>query len=208
MKSSASWPGSDVEILEKGPLANLGSLAGTYETSKKEHQSRENSVYQSIATLVEVLRYLTTMPTRTLRVLVVEDEPTNREIAEVILTSQGHLVTSCRTGQEALDIIVGKGEQFDVILMDVLMPGMDGLEVTRRIRAHPPSQDVPVICVSAKASGSDYAAGMASGANAYLRKPSRRRELLQAIDDVLKVAPAGSPDLNGRRPAAEVARPE
>lgn len=143
------------------------------------------------------------MPTRTLRVLVVEDEPTNREIAEVILTSQGHQVTSCRNGQEALDLVLGKGERFDVILMDVLMPGMDGLEVTRRIRAHPPSQDVPVICVSAKASGSDYAAGMASGANAYLRKPYRRRELLQAIDDVLKNAPTGGPELNGFRSPAE-----
>lgn len=146
------------------------------------------------------------MPTRTLRVLVVEDEPTNREIAEVILTSQGHQVTSCRNGQEALDLVLGKAERFDVILMDVLMPGMDGLEVTRRIREDPVMKDVPVICVSAKASGSDYAAGIAAGANAYLRKPYRRRELLQAIDEVLKRAPGGAPELNGYRPPAEVGR--
>ena len=139
------------------------------------------------------------MATRTLNVLVVEDEPTNREIAEVILSSQGHHVTSCRTGQEALDLVVGHGERYDVILMDVLMPGMDGLEVTRRIRQDPDSRDIPVICVSAKASGTDYAAGMASGANAYLRKPYRRRELLQAIDDVLKTQP-GVPEYNGRPP--------
>ncbi|MBM3269270.1 MAG: response regulator [Candidatus Sericytochromatia bacterium] len=141
-----------------------------------------------------------------LRVLVVEDEPTNREIAEVILTSQGHEVVSCRTGQEALDLLVDKGERFDVILMDVLMPGMDGLEVTRRLRTVDRTRDVPIICVSAKASGSDYAAGLAAGANSYLRKPYRRRELLQAIDDVLRGA--SGPEANGRRAGMESSRAE
>jgi CheY-like chemotaxis protein len=122
---------------------------------------------------------------KNLHVLVVEDEPSNREIAEVILSSQGLSVTCVPNGQEALRLCLDTEIAVDAILMDVLMPVMDGLEATRRLRSHPKTQDLAIICVSAKASGSDYGAGINAGCDAYVRKPYKRKELLQALSDAL-----------------------
>jgi CheY-like chemotaxis protein len=120
-----------------------------------------------------------------LHLLVVEDEPSNREIAEVILSSHGFAVTCVENGAEALRLCIDKGQCFDAILMDVLMPVMDGLEATRQLRAHPPTQNLAIICVSAKASGFDQSAGIAAGCDTYVRKPYKRKELLQALSEVL-----------------------
>lgn len=122
---------------------------------------------------------------KNLHILVVEDEPSNREIAEVILTSHGYQVTCAENGQEALRLCHQEEMVFDAVLMDVLMPVMDGLEATRRLRGHPKTQDLVIICVSAKASGSDQGAGLSAGCNSYVRKPYKRRELLQALSDAL-----------------------
>lgn len=122
---------------------------------------------------------------KNLHVLIVEDEPSNREIAEVILTSHGHTVTCAENGQEALKLCIDEGKAFDAILMDVLMPVMDGLEATRRLRAHPQTRNLTIICVSAKASGSDQGAGLAAGCDTYVRKPYKRKELLNALSEIL-----------------------
>ncbi len=122
---------------------------------------------------------------KNLHILVVEDEPSNREIAEVILTSHGHQVTCAANGQEALQLCIDEGKTFDAVLMDVLMPVKDGLEATRRLRAHPQTQDLTIICVSAKASGSDQGAGLNAGCDTYVRKPYKRKELLQALSETL-----------------------
>lgn len=122
---------------------------------------------------------------KNLHILVVEDEPSNREIAEVILTSHGHQVTCAENGVEALRLCHDEGMRFDAVLMDVLMPVMDGLEATRRLRAHPETRDLTIICVSAKASGSDQGAGLTAGCDTYVRKPYKRKELLQALSETL-----------------------
>ncbi|MBU6428758.1 MAG: response regulator [Cyanobacteria bacterium REEB65] len=122
---------------------------------------------------------------KALEILVVEDEPSNREIAEVILSSLGHRVTTCDNGQRAIELCLQANPPFDMVLMDILTPVMDGLEATRVLRDNPLTHGLPIICVSAKASGSDEAAGIAAGCDAYLKKPYRRRELLACIDDVL-----------------------
>lgn len=128
-----------------------------------------------------------------LNVLVVEDEPSNREIAQVILGSFGHRVETVENGQEALDLLITRGERFDVVLMDILMPVLDGLETTRRLRANPSTKDVPIICVSAKASGSDRGAGLEAGCDYYLNKPYRRKDLLRAITETLTKSGALQP---------------
>lgn len=120
-----------------------------------------------------------------LDILIVEDEPSNREIAEVILGNLGHRITSCDNGQAAVDFCLVEHRRFDVILMDVLTPVMDGLKATRILRANEATRNLAIVCVSAKASGSDEAAGLAAGCDAYLRKPYRRRDLLACLNSVL-----------------------
>ena len=121
-----------------------------------------------------------------LRVLVVEDEPTNREVAEGILSSLGHQVTLAVNGQEALIACEDGRGPFDVVLMDVLMPVLDGFSTTRRMRELPHMRDVPIVCVSAKSSGTDEASGPAAGCDYYLPKPYRARQLLTVMEQVLR----------------------
>lgn len=122
---------------------------------------------------------------RELRVLSVEDEPSNGEIIQIILTSQGHHVTTVENGQEALDMLIGEGRAFDVVLMDIQMPKLDGLEATRRLRAHDGTKDLAIICVSARASGSDGKAGLEAGCDSYITKPYKSRELLAVVKETL-----------------------
>lgn len=122
---------------------------------------------------------------RELRVLSVEDEPSNGEIIQIILSSQGHQVTTVENGQEALELLIERGESFDVVLMDIQMPVMDGLEATRRLRAHPDTAGITIICVSARASGSDGKAGVMAGCDAYITKPYKSRQLIDVLRETL-----------------------
>ena len=131
---------------------------------------------------------------RNLRVLVVEDEPANREVAEVILESEGHVVTTCENGAEAIDLCIKQGVHFDVILMDILMPVMDGLEATRQLKADPRTKDTPIICVSARASGSDRQQGLSAGCDYYMLKPYRRKDLLTVLGSILEGSGLLSPE--------------
>jgi CheY-like chemotaxis protein len=132
-----------------------------------------------------------------LNVLVVDDEPHNCEIAELILTTLGHRVSVCVDGGEALRCWVAAEAPFDLVLMDVLMPVMSGLEAIRQLRALPWGPQAAVICVSARTSDKDVEAGYAAGADHYLKKPFRRSELLAAIDQTLlqRAQAAASPGL-------------
>jgi CheY-like chemotaxis protein len=123
---------------------------------------------------------------KTLRVLIVEDEPTNREVAEGILSSLGHEVVAVCDGQQAIDLVRGGDDSFDLVLMDVLMPVMDGFSATRHLREHAATKELPIICVSAKSSGTDERSGLAAGCDYYLSKPYRARQLLQVIARVLE----------------------
>jgi CheY-like chemotaxis protein len=125
------------------------------------------------------------MGMKALNVLVVEDEPSNREIAEIILMSAGHRVYTAADGQEALKLLHDEGVQVDAVLMDILMPVMNGLEASQALRADPRTRTIPIICVSAKASGSDQQTGMAAGCTHYLSKPFKRRQLLEALAQTL-----------------------
>lgn len=122
---------------------------------------------------------------KSLNVLVAEDEPSNAEIVQVILESEGHRVTVCMDGTQVLDLCHQQGQTFDLILMDILMPVMDGLETTRRLRADARTSQIPIVCVSAKASGSDQDLGRQAGCNSYVTKPYKRRTLLSEIEKAL-----------------------
>jgi CheY-like chemotaxis protein len=120
---------------------------------------------------------------KNLRILVVDDEPTNQEVAGVILRAAGHIVSTANHGAEALKVI--EQESFDLILMDIAMPVMDGLTAIRMLRENPATRHLPILCASAKASGMSEHDGMAAGCDHYLKKPFRNKDLLAAIEVTL-----------------------
>lgn len=107
---------------------------------------------------------------RALHVLIVEDHPVNRMILEAWMGSAGHASSTAENGQIAVD--VAAGQRFDLIVMDVNMPVMDGLTATRAIRAVAgPNAETPIVVLSASARREDHEAGLEAGADAYLNKP-------------------------------------
>ncbi|NBB95677.1 MAG: response regulator [Planctomycetes bacterium] len=113
-------------------------------------------------------------------ILVAEDYPTNQEVVRIHLTAQGHRVTVAEHGKQALALC--HQQQFDMIIMDVQMPEMDGLEATRRIRADVPGYaDTPVVALTANGEIDTRLACMEAGMNDVVTKPVRRATLLAAL---------------------------
>ncbi len=130
-----------------------------------------------------------------LQVLVVDDHVVNRRAIELVLQPFGVEATLAESGEEALELL--RSEVFDAILMDVYMPGMDGRETTRALRAGAgPNRDAPVIAVTASATIKDWEACAAAGMNAHVAKPIDPMELFSALAQVMAarsdVGPIGS----------------
>jgi signal transduction histidine kinase/AmiR/NasT family two-component response regulator len=117
-----------------------------------------------------------------LSVLVVEDHPVNRMILEAWLASAGHSTTAAENGRIAVDLTAD--QRFDLIIMDVNMPVMDGLTATRLIRQAGANQNTPIAVLSASARHEDHEAGLEAGADAYLNKPIDFAALAQLIHSV------------------------
>ena len=112
------------------------------------------------------------------RVLVVEDNPINQKVATHLLGKWGHRVTVANNGQEALDRL--DGAHFDVVLMDMQMPVMGGVEATQRIRRRETEQNLPrlrIVAMTANALEADRTACLAAGMDDYLSKPFKAAEL-------------------------------
>ncbi len=122
---------------------------------------------QDAAALVSAVM---SQPSQTLRVLLVEDHPINQLLATTLLQRWGHTVVLAKNGQEAVDLF--GAQQWDMVLMDMQMPIMGGLEATRRIRAaEPPGQHTPIVAMTANAMDSDRLACMEAGMDDHLAKP-------------------------------------
>ena len=118
------------------------------------------------------------------RVLLAEDNELNREIAQTILEMNGFTVACAADGQEALDLYCGEEPGwFDVILMDIRMPVMDGLESARRIRTsgRPDARRIPIIALTANAFDEDTRKSLASGMNGHLSKPIQVDQMLEIL---------------------------
>ena len=113
------------------------------------------------------------------RVLVVDDEPDNRELHRTLLEMKGHTVFDAGNGAEALDMV--KDALPDVILLDVMMPEMDGYEVCRRLKGDPETAPVPIIMVTALAGRSDRLEGIDAGANDFLTKPVGAQDVILRV---------------------------
>ena len=121
---------------------------------------------------------------RTPRVLVVDDHPVNREVARIMVQAFGCEVVEACDGHEAVD--AAAAEVLDLVLMDVRMPRMDGLEATRRIRALPDARGaVPVVAMTADAMPEDVVRCLGAGMNAPLAKPVSQAALFAIVSRAL-----------------------
>ncbi|HEY1912715.1 MAG TPA: response regulator transcription factor [Vicinamibacterales bacterium] len=110
-----------------------------------------------------------------LQLLIVEDERTIRDLLRSHFEMEGYKCVSAPDGHDALKI--ANRQAFDVILLDVMLPGMDGLAVCRAIRTHSPNRDVPILFLTARCEEPDKLAGFGQGADDYLTKPFSMKEL-------------------------------
>jgi len=127
-----------------------------------------------------------------MRVLVAEDNFVNQQIACELLTGEGAVVELANHGQEALDILQAPGSHFDVVLMDMQMPVMDGLEATLAIRARWNATELPVVAMTANAMERDRQACLAAGMNDHVGKPFNLAHLVQVLLKVTDHHPAAS----------------
>ena len=126
-----------------------------------------------------------------MNVLVADDEPTNVEVIATILASIGHAVATSTDGQEALSLCqewAKAGEPFDLVVLDVYMPVMNGLDVVKRLREDELTSSVPILCCSARAGRPDVERGLSVGCDHYLTKPFRRSDFIAAIELTLQAA--------------------
>ncbi len=123
-----------------------------------------------------------------------DDEPVLRSVKRV-LESAGFTVNTAANGQEALKMI--ERERPDLVVLDIIMPGIDGLEVCRRIRADPFIAKVPILFLTAKGRPSDIAQGLDAGGDDFLTKPFEVVELPARVRALLRRAPGGVLDTDG-----------
>ena len=171
----------------------VGQMGGAISA---EGRPGEGAVFRVVAPLPSVQDTTTSSATvdgsgRSLHVLCVEDHPVNRKVMEYMMRVAGLELTAVENGAEAVDVF--KRQNFDVVLMDLQMPVMDGLAATREIRAHEAAssrEPVPVIMVTAYGFPEHVRASHAAGADRHVTKPVDPKALLALIDELV-AQPAG-----------------
>jgi two-component system, cell cycle response regulator DivK len=118
------------------------------------------------------------------RILVIEDHEENRRLLRDLLTSFGYELTEAVTGEDGLQ--AAEGNPPHLVLMDIQLPGIDGYEVTRRIKANPELRNIPVIAVTSYALSGDDVKALEAGCDAYVTKPFDPAELLEKIQEFLR----------------------
>ncbi len=117
------------------------------------------------------------------QVLIVDDSPTETHVLTTILTRHGFTVVNATNGEAG--IATAKEVKPDLILMDVVMPGMNGFQATRQLSKDPATSSIPVIMVTTKDQETDRVWGLRQGAKDYLTKPVNEQELIEKINYVL-----------------------
>jgi diguanylate cyclase (GGDEF)-like protein len=118
-------------------------------------------------------------------VLVVDDEPANRKLLEALLASEGYRTTTAATGEQALELITA--DPPDLILLDVMMPGMDGYQVAAALKSDPRTSNIPVIMLSALSDRDARVRGLTAGAEDFLTKPVDKCELWPRVRNLLRL---------------------
>jgi len=119
------------------------------------------------------------------RILVADDNPDNRAIFGARLAAHGHQILSASDGEEAL--LLAREEHPDLVLLDVTMPRMDGIEVCRRLKQDPALPFMPIIMITARTNSRDVVAGLEAGADEYLTKPVDQAALVARVNSMLRI---------------------
>ncbi len=119
------------------------------------------------------------------RVLVVEDDDRVRKVEALILACDPLEIIEASGGREALDLL--DKEEFDLVVLDLMMPEVDGMQVLSAIRQRPETEDLPVVLVTAKNTDRDMLEGFKGGANYYITKPFEPRELVDSVELILGI---------------------
>jgi len=122
------------------------------------------------------------------RILLVEDNEMNRDMLSRRLIRKGYEIVVAVDGKQGVDMAVEGG--YDLILMDMSLPEIDGWEATRQVRAHPNGKSVPIVALTAHAMAGDREKALAAGCNDYDTKPIELSRLLEKIEALLKGSPA------------------
>jgi two-component system cell cycle response regulator DivK len=125
------------------------------------------------------------------RILVVEDNQLSSKLLKQLLTAHGYEVLESPEGLQALDL--ARDEQPDLILMDIRLPDISGLEVTRLLKQDDRTKTIPIVAVTALASPDDEKKGLESGCDAYIPKPITLGNFLRTIESFLKIRPVSLP---------------
>jgi PAS domain S-box-containing protein len=123
------------------------------------------------------------------RILIVEDEPLNRQVLEVMLRPEGFLLLSAASGEEALAVVAQQPP--DLILLDIMMPGMDGYQVAGTIKGNPATKNIPIIMLTALDDHNARMLGLSAGAEDFLTKPVDRAELCVRVRNLLRLKAYG-----------------
>lgn len=119
--------------------------------------------------------------------LIVDDEPMTRNLLRLMLERSGFTIFEAEDGLEALEVVAEK--QPDLLILDVMMPNMDGITVCERLRADAETAVLPIILLSARTSPEAIRTGLEAGANKYLGKPVGREDLIRHVREVLDAVP-------------------
>ena len=117
------------------------------------------------------------------KVLIVDDSPTEAHILKTMLEKNGFEVITAENGEEGIAVV--KAQKPDAVLMDVVMPGLNGFQATRQITTDPDTAHIPVIIVTTKNQETDRVWGMRQGAKDYITKPATEKELISKIKAVM-----------------------
>ena len=116
-------------------------------------------------------------------ILIIDDSPTDVRVFTTLLERAGHQVVAVSTAEEGIERV--RAELPDLVIMDVIMPGMNGFQATRTLTRDPATAVVPIVMITTKSMETDRVWGLRQGARAFITKPVNEKELLSCINDLL-----------------------